>query len=127
MGTFRYLGDRLFLVCGLAYVLNRWWIAPVSGSAFLTGYFDDLLLIPCGLPVFLWLQRKLGLRKHDGMPGGREVLLHLVIWAAIAEGVAPFLFSHLVGDPWDVLAYGCGAMTAYLWWKAVPVARPSFA
>lgn len=127
MGTYRYLRDWLFIVSSFAYVLNRWVLAPALDSAFLSAYFDDLLLIPCGLPVFLWIQRKLGLRKVDEMPQLHEVLLHLVIWSVIAEVVVPILFSHAVSDPWDVVAYSSGAAVAYFWWRVFPTARSSLA
>jgi hypothetical protein len=127
VGTFRYLRDSLFLVSTIAYVLNRWVLAPALDSSFLSGYFDDLLLIPCGLPVFLWIQRKLGLRTVDLMPHCHEILLHLIIWSVIAECIVPSILTYKVSDPWDFVAYSCGAVLAYLWWRVLPTARISFA
>jgi hypothetical protein len=38
------------------------------------------------------------------------------VWSVAAEWVAPRVFAHAVGDGWDVVAYGAGAMVAIGWW-----------
>src|SRR5438552_1032972 len=65
---FQYLVDPLFLCCCGAYLLNRFWLKTHFSSTFLHGYFNDTLLIPCALPLMLWLQRQTGLRRDDAMP-----------------------------------------------------------
>ncbi len=80
------------------------------------GHFADCLLIPAALPLVLWLQRRLALRTHDGAPTGGEILLHLAIWAFIAEGAGPWLTHHGTADPWDVLSYAAGAAVGYVFW-----------
>ena len=117
MARFRYARDPLCLLGCAAYVLNRWLIAPHVPSAFLRGQFDDLWLIPCALPPVLWLYRRLALRGHDGFPGAAEIFLHWLLWSFLLEGVGPRLLAGRTGDPLDVVAYGVGAVAAWLWWR----------
>ena len=85
----------------------------------LTGYFNDLLLIPAALPWVLWLQRRLGVRPTDGLPHWREIFLHLAVWAFVAEAVMPQLLARATGDWRDVLAYAVGAVAAGCCWQGV--------
>lgn len=78
-------------------------------------YFNDLWLIPCALPLLLWLQRRAGLRGHDGLPTRTEVLGTLVLWSVLFEVLGP-RWMPVTGDPWDVVAYGVGAMVSWIWW-----------
>ena len=120
---FRYWRDPACIVSCIAYAVNRWLLLPrFAMGPFMRGHFADTLLIPAALPLVLWLQRRLGLRTHDGMPGGGEILLHLAIWAFIAEGAGPFLTHHGTADWRDVVAYSAGAAVCYvLWhWRKIP-------
>lgn len=116
MRRFRYALDPVCVSACLLYVLNRGWWRQASGMPFFRNQFDDLLLIPCALPPVLWLQRKFGLRDHDGPPDSGEVGFHLVVWAVIAEGVGPLLLPWAVADYRDLGAYLAGAVGAVLWW-----------
>lgn len=116
MHRFPYLRDPLFLFGCVAYCLNRWLIKPHLPSGFLHSHFNDLLLIPCALPLILWLHRQLGLRSHDHPPTGLEIAFHLVFWSALFEWIGPKFVSHATADPWDVLAYLAGALLAGAWW-----------
>jgi hypothetical protein len=116
---FGYGFDPLCLAaCGL-YVLNRFWLRPRFGGAFLQGQFNDLLLIPAALPLVLWLQRRLGLRPHDQRPRWSEITLHLVVWSIAAEWAAPHLFAHATADWRDLVAYATGAVVAGCWWQGL--------
>lgn len=119
MSRFGYLRDPLFLLASAAYALNRWVLKPRFQSPFLHNHFNDLLLIPAALPVMLWIQRILTLRKHDAFPLCSEVLLHWAVWSAVCEWIGPFWFHMGVADVWDVVAYGAGGIVAYLWWNRV--------
>ena len=116
MNTFRYGRDPLCLIAVGLYALNRWGLKPTFDVPFLHDHFNDLLLIPAALPLVLWLQRKLGWRLHDRSPDTKEIALHLVIWALIAEVAGPHLFEHATADWRDLVAYGVGAIGAGLWW-----------
>lgn len=118
MRHFGYARDPICLfACGL-YVINRWIVAPRVDSAFLHQHFNDLLLIPAALPPLLWVQRRLGLRRHDAFPDWREIALHTAAWSIAAEVLAPHLFSRATADARDVLAYAAGAVLAGFWWRS---------
>lgn len=116
MTTFRYWRDPLCGVASACYALNRWAMPTVYKGAFLRHHFNDLLLIPAGLPLLLWLQRKLGLRANDGFPDWREILFTWGVWSVAAEVVGPHLFDRATGDVWDVVAYAAGAVVAAVVW-----------
>jgi hypothetical protein len=116
MKRFRYAADPLCILCCGFYALNRWVIEPHSTSRFLHGQFNDRLLIPCALPLILWLQRRLGWRRHDVPPTRGEIIFHLAVWSVLFEVIGPHLMR-VTGDVWDVAAYGAGALVAYVWWR----------
>lgn len=116
-GGFRYALDPVCLAACLAYALNRWWWKPDAGPGFMHDHFNDVLLIPAGLPLVLWLQRALGVRKMDAPPTFSEVALHALVWALIAEGIGPWLVHHGTADWRDVAAYLVGAAGGYILWR----------
>jgi hypothetical protein len=111
------LRDPLFAAACAAYALNRWVLAPWTSSPFLRNWFNDLLLVPCALPVQLALYAALGLRSAATLPTGREILAHLAFWSILFEGIGPWLTGRGTGDPLDVAAYAAGAAGAHLWWR----------
>lgn len=121
---FRYLRDPLFLLAVALYVANRWWWKPEFGGVFLTGYFNDLLLIPAALPPILWVHHKAGWRKDDAPPTALEIFSHLAVWAFIAEVIGPHLKATSVADWADIVAYAIGALLAFLVWRYSPVNQP---
>jgi hypothetical protein len=132
MKPFGYLHDRLFQ-CSLAvYAVNRLVLKSHLGAlhysrfnfiwSFSHSHLDDLLLIPAALPVVLWMQQLLGLRKHDGAPSWPEMLGHLAIWSVMCKVVGPFILHIGTPDPWDVLAFAAGGIGACIWWQR-PVNR----
>jgi len=114
---FRYWRDRLFLVGCALYALNRWVTKPRIHDAFLHGYFNDLLLIPCALPVLLFFERHVGLRSRDEPPTWREIGFYFVVWSILFEVIGPHLMRGVTGDWRDVIAYAIGAVAAGLWWN----------
>jgi hypothetical protein len=114
---FRYMLDPLCLAACAAYAFGRWYLQRHVAGGFWHDQFTDLLLIPAALPVFLWLQRRLGLRRHDERPDWREIGLHLAVWAVAAECIGPALLHTGTADWRDVLAYGAGAVLAGSWWS----------
>lgn len=115
---FRYCVDPIFIVATAAYLANRLCLAPHFGGVvpFLTRHFGDTLLIPCALPLLLWLQRAGGLRTHDCPPTVREILGAFVVWAILFEWIFPCCLGRGVADRLDVLAYAAGALVAGLGW-----------
>jgi ubiquinone/menaquinone biosynthesis C-methylase UbiE len=121
---FRYGFDPLCLSACALYAACRWLIRPHTDAVFWHSYSTDYLLVPAALPLWLWVQRRLGLRAHDGFPTWREIGLSLVVWSLAAEAVAPLLFPSARGDWADVLAYAAGALAGGLGWTLA--ARPGF-
>ena len=116
MKRFAYGFDPLCLLACACYAANRWLVPPTFKGVFLHGYFSDTLFIPAALPLILWLQRRLGLRRTDVRPLWSEIFMHVAVWSVAAEAVAPHLFARATGDPWDVVAYTGGALVAGLVW-----------
>jgi hypothetical protein len=114
---FRYGLDPLGLAACALYAVNRWLVKPRVDSPFFDGRFNDLLLIPCALPLVLWLQRRLGLRTHDGPPTVGEITGHLIIWSLIAEVLGPHWLQQGTGDVGDCAAYAAGALAAWCFWR----------
>lgn len=125
MSRFRYAADPLCLASCALYVANCWLWKPHTHSVFLRAHFNDLLLIPCALPLILWLHRRLGWRTHDRPPEAAEVTLHFCVWALVAEVLAPSLID-VTGDVFDVLAYTAGALIGFACWP-LTVLLPTYA
>lgn len=115
---FGYWRDPACLAASVAYACNRWMVPVGWQSTWWRGHVADLLLVPAGLPLWLWLERRLGWRTDDAMPRTREILFILLTWTAAAELAAPRLFARATGDPWDALAYLVGALAVTVWWRA---------
>ena len=124
MKRFGYWQDPLFLLCCGLYALNRWFLKPHLSSDFMRGQFNDLLLIPCALPLVLWVQRQLGLRTHDRPPTALETISHLAVWSVLFEVIGPRV-RPVTGDPLDVLVYSIGGVVAVVWWNVTLLRPPS--
>jgi hypothetical protein len=115
---FRYLKEPLFVMAAVAYVCVRAlaWRAgrPVGWAA---GQHTDVLLLPVGMPVWLWMERRVGWRDHDGAPTLGEVGFLLGTWSLAAEVIAPVLVQSAVADPRDVVAYLLGAFACLVCWR----------
>jgi hypothetical protein len=125
---FRYWRDPLCVVAVLLYVANSVWWKPMTAdpSSFVHCYLGDLLCLPVCVPVTLWLQRRVGLRRDDCRPTPGELLLHWLLWSACFEWIGPqmpLLAPGAVSDPWDAVAYGVGGLLAALIWRSQPSER----
>ncbi|HEX7653284.1 MAG TPA: hypothetical protein VF607_07240 [Verrucomicrobiae bacterium] len=127
MKGFGYLRDPLCWGALSLYAVNRLLIRPHAGpyfhshfpglASFLNAHFDDLLLLPAALPVVLWLQRAFGWRRHDEPPGWGEMWLHLLVWSVMAKIIGPHYLHIGVMDPWDLLYFTLGGVSAVGWWQ----------
>ncbi len=115
--TFRYLRDPLFLSSCLLYAINRWALKPHVPHGFLAWWFNDLFLIPCAVPICLWIEKKLGARKHDNPPTLGEVTFYLIFWSVFFEVLTPHFIARDTGDWRDAVAYTLGALVAWFWWN----------
>jgi hypothetical protein len=126
--TFRYVLDPLFMLCSALYVTNGWLLKPnlPTSELFFRNYFDDILLIPCFLPIVLLAHKCLSLRSDDAFPTAREAVIHLIIWSICFELIGPLFYSKAVGDPLDVAAYWLGGIASlWIWTTRGRVLRES--
>ncbi len=123
MRRFAYLADPLFLASCAMYAANRWLIKPHVHSGFFHNWFNDLLLIPCALPVLLFAHRRFGLRDHDRPPTALEITGHVIGWSVLFEVIGPHIMR-TTGDPLDAVAYAVGGLAAFCWWHR-PVRKPT--
>lgn len=114
---FRYFLDPLFLIGCACYAINRWLLKPRVHSEFLQYWFNDFLLIPCALPVVLWLFRWLRLRGQDDPPRLGELAWILTVWSVLFEWAGPKFVSRATGDWRDVVMYWTGGLLAWTFWR----------
>jgi membrane-associated PAP2 superfamily phosphatase len=114
---FGYWRDPVGLVAGTAYAANRWLVPRAWQAPWWRGHFADVLLIPVGLPCWLWLERRIGWRRDDRVPRWREIAFVLITWTIAAELIAPRMFARATADGWDAVAYLGGAIVAGLLWQ----------
>jgi hypothetical protein len=119
---FRFYRDGAFWTGCSAYALNRWALKLVVPSTFLRSYANDLWLVPCALPLVLWVHDQMGWRQ-PGPPSAGEVGAHLVGWSMLFEVVGPYLRASSTGDPWDIVCYAAGGAAAWAWWHRQRWAR----
>ena len=122
---FAYWREPLCLLSALLYACNCFWWKPCTDdpSSFVHCYLGDVLCLPVLLPVTLWLQRRCGLRGHDGAPTAAEWLGHWGLWSLCFEWLGPalpLLAPGAVRDPWDAVAYGAGGVAAAAVWRVGP-------
>ena len=117
---FSYITDPLCVGALLVYATNRWLFRPygISGE-FGRSYLNDVLCLPLLLPMILYAQRRLGVRRHDGAPRLWEVLQHWGVFSVVFELVLPSFprWFASTADPLDVVAYLAGGIGGWLWWS----------
>jgi hypothetical protein len=120
--AFGYYSDPVFLLSLAAYFLNREVIKPNLHhySAVFHGHFNDCLLVPVALPLFLLAYRWLGLRPDDAPPRFWEMALHVAVWSLFFKWFGPAVLHHGVADPKDLACYFGGGVIAWLLWNFPP-------
>lgn len=117
---FRYLRDPLFLVSVGVYFVNRLVLKPIWNTGFLHEHLNDLICIPFWVPVMLWTERRVGLRRHDGPPQVVEVVIPLIVWVWAFEVILPttdWFGRYCVADERDIFWYAVGAAAAWAFWR----------
>jgi hypothetical protein len=121
--SFFFMRDPLFLGASLLYGINRYALKARIGGVFpfLRNHWNDCFLIPCALPVLLWLFYKAGLRRHKKAPTWGEILEWTVLWSLVFEWILPCFFHWGTADWVDSLCYAGGAVVAgWMWNKSTP-------
>ena len=109
----RPLHDALFWTGCILCTVNR--LGRGFQVPFLRGYFNDLWLIPCALPIVLLVHDRMGWRE-TGPPTAGEIAAHVVGWSVLLEGIGPYLRPAATGDLLDVACYTAGGLVAWAWW-----------
>lgn len=104
-------------MCCLLYASNRWWWKPISDVAFLHDHFNDLLLVPCALPVTLALESLCGVRRWPQTPTAGAIAAYTIGWSVVCEGLSPAVSDVSTRDAWDVVAYMAGGTASALWYR----------
>lgn len=102
------------------YFLNRFVLKRVWETGFVHDHLNDLICLPFWVPVMLWVERRTGLRGHDGPPEVVEIVIPLVAWAWVFEVLLPaagWLGEWCVADERDILWYTAGAVAAGVFWR----------
>ena len=119
---FRYTLDPICIGSMVIYAIGRWYLRPHHiGGAFTKDYLNDVLCLPLFTPIILQFQKFLGLREHDLPPRLWEILQHWLVFSVIFEGIIPHFPSiwRSVADPWDVVAYLVGGLSAVAVWNLI--------
>lgn len=117
---FRYLKDPLFLTCAAVFIVHRCLKTFDLSPWWLRFYLNDVICIPFFVPMMVWANRRLGLRRHDEPPEGFEIVIPLLLWAFVFEVLLPYRRDWAVpavADPYDVFCYAAGALAATLFWQ----------
>lgn len=97
-------------VIAAAYVLNRFWLAPATGSRLLAWHFADFLaggLMLCVLGAALLAAKK-------PLPRFRTAVIYALGCGLFWELVTPLYLARSVGDPRDVAAVTLGGAVMWL-------------
>jgi len=115
---FGYWRDPIFLLSLGAYFCNRTLIKPNLHvySPFFHGHFNDCLLVPVALPIFLLVYRWLRLRPDNAPPRFWEMALHVLVWSVFFKWFGPVVLHHGVADPTDLFCYAGGGIVSWLFW-----------
>ncbi|MDB5290669.1 MAG: hypothetical protein JWL69_1910 [Phycisphaerales bacterium] len=119
--SFRYLADPVCIASLVLYTINRYFLKPHHiGGWFTHGYFNDVLCLPLFVPMILYAQHLIGLRKHFGFPRLWEIFQNWVVFTVVFQVVIPRFPKTFIaaGDPYDILAYLAGGVIAWIYWSA---------
>lgn len=126
-GPFRYVADPVCLASLWLYLTNRLILKPLDlGGVISRHYLNDLLCLPLLLPMILYAQRRIGLRRHDSPPRTWEIVQHWLVFSIVFEVVIP-RFPQLfrsTADPLDVVAYLVGGAIAAAFWTVTAARAP---
>jgi len=117
---FRYLADPACITSLILYTLNRYLVKPHHiGGWFTHGYFNDVLCLPLFVPMILYAQHLIGLRRHARYPRIWEIFQIWASFVIVFQIVIPRFPKTFTtaGDPRDILAYLTGGIIAEFYWS----------
>jgi len=108
---------RLLVLAGAAasiYALNRIFLVPTYPEAtFLRRHLGDVLALPVYLPLSIYLAWRLKLISGDFQLNLSQVLLAVLVFGVLFEGLIPMMDAHAFGDIYDVFSYLLGGLVVY--------------
>jgi hypothetical protein len=116
---FRYLADPVCIISLIIYPINRFILKPHHvGGWFTHGYLNDVLCLPLFVPMILYFEHLIGLRKHYGFPRAWEIFQNWAAFSIVFQLVIPRFPKTFItaGDPCDMLAYAIGGVIAGVYW-----------
>jgi hypothetical protein len=116
---FRYLADPACIISLVLYTINRYVLKPDHiGGSFTHGYLNDVLCLPLFVPMILYAQHLIGLRKHAEFPRIWEIFQNWAAFTLVFQVVIPRYPKTYIaaGDPYDILAYLSGGIIAGCYW-----------
>lgn len=109
---------RLLWLAGIStilYLINRFVIVGmVEDPTFFNSYVGDFFALPVYLPLSIWAAHKLGIIDTSFTLSIWHLILAVVLFSVIFEGVVPAIDSSSTRDPGDIIAYLDGAILVYL-------------
>ena len=105
----RRYGAALMLL-GVLYCCSRFILIPISTGRLhrlLAWYFHDLL---AGAAMLLTVNTLLTMARQAPFLNPLPVSVLILACGFFWEFITPMYLSRSVSDPWDLLAYWCGAM-----------------
>lgn len=108
-----YILLLVLFVCHQLMILNH---IPIR---LLDDYLDDLLVFPILLPVVGWIRMKLHWSDRITLPG-YLIAISVLFYSLWFEIISPFVFHRGESDVWDMVMYGTGAFSVWVWgrWKS---------
>ena len=87
---FRYLADPACIISLIIYAINRFFLKPHHiGGWFTHGYLNDVLCLPLFVPMILYAQHLMRLRRHYGFPRVWEIFQIWVAFILVFQVVIP--------------------------------------
>jgi hypothetical protein len=110
----RVIKNPFFLVSCLLFWLNQY-LEKVQGIfiPFVHAYLDDLLAMPVVLGIALQVFQWIHPLKDNFRFSKVQVLVGWLYFSFLFEWLLPRWSDTYVGDPWDGVAYGLGAVLFY--------------
>ena len=116
---FRYLADPICIAALIIYPINRFVLKPHHiGGWFTHGYLNDVLCLPLFVPMILYFEHIIGLRKGRDFPRVWEIFQNFVAFTIVFQVITPRFPKTFItaSDPWDILAYFIGGALAGWYW-----------
>lgn len=99
----------LAAVAAVTYAINRWGLTQTDQTpSILRAYLGDLLALPVYLPLSAYLARQLKLIPRHFRFRVSHILLAVILFGILFEGLLPLMDGRATRDLGDIMAYLIG-------------------